>query len=152
MIFFENTVFPDGCKGILDVTKPPYCLDNTGVEDCSEKLCNLLDSLLQSFVDDMRLQYEILMDAPEGTRIGETASRRENGRILILDPVIDRAILPTIYFPNGTYLLTDTVSYRLQNLKNYMYHYTSGGCESASYMRFLGQSREKTITTEKSNA
>ena len=84
---YENLIFPENCKGIIDVTKPPYNLDNTGKEDCSEKLCNLLDSLLQSFVDDMRRQYEILKDAPEGTHIGETASRREKGRILILDPV-----------------------------------------------------------------
>ncbi len=34
----ENYRFPKECTSIIDVTKPPYNVDNTGAEDCT-KLC-----------------------------------------------------------------------------------------------------------------
>ena len=33
-------------KNLIDVTKPPYCADNTGKRDCTAILCRVLDDLL----------------------------------------------------------------------------------------------------------
>ncbi len=43
----DNTgiVYPPECKAVIDVTKPSYNLENTGKEDCAEKLVALIDSL-----------------------------------------------------------------------------------------------------------
>ncbi len=149
---YENVIFPANCNGIIDVTKPPYNLDNTGKEDCTEKLCDILDAFMQEYIDGLKVEYDYLVGKPEGTRFGpNSASRVQNGRIWILDWVQDRTLFPALYFPNGVYLLSDTVSYRMDNLKSYMYHYQSGGFECSNYLRFIGQSKEGTIFKLKDN-
>ena len=144
LINYRDITFPEGCRGIIDVTKPPYSVDNTGREDCTEKLCAIIDGLLRPLVEDMRREYEYLKNAPEGTHIGNGNNRKENGRIWVLMPTEIRQ-LPTIYLPNGTYLVSDTVSYTLSELHNCMYHYTSGGFECNTSIRIMGQSREGTV-------
>jgi hypothetical protein len=52
---YENVVFPKNCRAVLDVTKPPLSLDNTGREDCSRKLTAWLDSMLQLQLDEMEV-------------------------------------------------------------------------------------------------
>lgn len=150
LINYSNVTFPEGCRGIIDVTKPPYNVDNTGKEDCTEKLCGIIDSLLRPIVDGMREEYEYLKNAPEGTHVGNGNNRKEKGRIWVLMPT-EMKQLPTIYLPNGTYLVSDTVSYTLSELHNYMHHYTSGGFECNTSIRIIGQSREGTVIKLKDN-
>ena len=38
--------YPIHTSAIIDVTKPPYCADNTGKTDCTETLVRILDELL----------------------------------------------------------------------------------------------------------
>ena len=45
----ESFVFPNDCKAIIDVTKPPYNIDNTGKTDCTEQLCALVDEILGDY-------------------------------------------------------------------------------------------------------
>jgi len=143
MRYYENVVFPPQSKAVLDVTKPPYCLDPTGNEDCTEKLKNLLDDLLRQVVTDMKQVYETLREAPDNTWIS-VENRKLNNRILAIHPCKINQI-PMIYFPNGTYLVSDTVSYTLKDLHNMMYHFSPGGFELNRCIRMIGQSQEGTI-------
>ncbi len=147
---YADITFPKGCRGVIDVTKPPYNVDNTGKEDCTEKLCGIIDSLLRPLVDGMKAEYEYLKNAPEGTHIGNGNNRKENGRIWVL-MTTELYLLPIIYLPNGTYLVSDTVSYTIRELHNLMYHYTSGGFECNTSIRIMGQSREGTVIKLKDN-
>lgn len=149
MNYYDDVRFPENCRSVIDVTKPPYSVDNTGKEDCTEKLCRILDDLLAGMIPEMHQVYERLKKSPDNTYISRE-NRRINGRIFAIFP-IEIDLVPSIYFPNGTYLVSDTVSYRLKNLHNMMYHYTSGGFELNRCIRFIGQNREKTVIKLKDN-
>ena len=142
MRYYENVVFPENCRGVLDVTKAPYFVDNTGKTDCTETLIQILNDILMENVIEVKKSYERLVNAPDGTREGENTKR--NGLVSVLSP---RHISqpPTLYFPNGTYLVSDTVTYTLTELHNMMYHQTVGGHELNCCIRFMGQNREKTV-------
>lgn len=148
MKYFDNVIYPENCKAILDVTKAPYFVDNTGKEDCTEKLVQILNDILSVHAKDMEDIYERLLHAEEGTYI-YVSNRVKNGKIFGVQPYINQT--PIIYFPNGTYLISDTITYTIQNLHNMMYHYESGGFELARCIRMMGQNREKTIIKLKDN-
>ncbi len=149
MSYYDNVIFPNNCKGIIDVTKAPYFVDNTGKEDCTQKLCKILDDILFCMIAEMKEVYETLKKSPDNTYISRE-NRKLKGRIFAIFPVdIDQ--VPSVYFPNGTYLVSDTVSYTLKALHNMMYHYTSGGFELNRCIRFIGQNKDKTIIKLKDN-
>lgn len=149
MKYFENVVFPPQAKAVLDVTKEPYCLDPTGKEDCTQKLRQLLDDLMSKIVADMKYVYDLLRDVPNNTYIN-VSNRKLDNIIMAVDPLINTQI-PMIYFPNGTYLVSDTVSYTLRNLRNSMYHFSPGGFEMNRCIRFIGQSQHGTVIKLKDN-
>lgn len=60
MSYYDNVIFPKNCKGIIDVTKAPYFVDNTGKEDCTQKLCKILDDILFCMIAEMEEVYETL--------------------------------------------------------------------------------------------
>ena len=57
MSYYDNVIFPKNCKGIIDVTKAPYFVDNTGKEDCTQKLCKILDDILFCMIAEMEEVY-----------------------------------------------------------------------------------------------
>lgn len=143
MKYYNNVVFPSNAKSIIDVTKPPYSLDPTGKEDCTEKLKELLNDLMRPIAEDMQKVYDMLKDAPDGTYVSNE-NKKMNGKIYGIMPNALNQV-PIIYFPDGTYLVSDTITYTLRNLHNTVYHFTPGGMELNRCIRFMGQSREKTI-------
>ena len=143
MRYYENVIYPEGCRAIIDVTKAPYFADNTGKTDCTAILQKILDDLLTPYVEEMDEIYNILKDAPDGTRL-KGSNRKENGNVYALMNYYMNQT-PTIYFPNGTYLVSSTITYSLERLHNGMYFQTSGGHEINSCIRFMGQNREKTV-------
>ncbi len=142
MLYYQNVVYPENCRGIVDVTKAPLFLDNTGKEDCTDKLCGFLDDMLSTIVKQVNDLYTYLKDAPDGSRVGK--NRRDGVDIYVID-LPDIPQFPTLYFPNGTYLVSDTVTYRLATLHNTMNMQTSGGHEMNQCIRFMGQNKEKTV-------
>ena len=139
----KKQIFPEKCRGILDVTKPPYSLDNTGREDCTEKLRQLLNDLLQRQIDGVRKMYQKL-EAHDGDVVFGFENRKINGQIMVIFPEATEPA-PTIYFPNGTYLVSDTVSYTLPNLQNHFIGQRPIGFELNRHIRIMGESREGTI-------
>lgn len=149
MRYFDNVVFPEQSRAVIDVTKAPYFLDPTGQEDCTEKLQTLLNDLMSSMIKDMKEVYEALQNVPNGTYLS-VENRRINDKIFAIMPCSLNQV-PMLYFPNGTYLVSDTISYTTPELHNMMYHYTSGGFELNRCIRMIGQNREQTIIKLKDN-
>ena len=143
MIYYENIVYPENCRGYIDVTKAPWSLDNTGKEDCTQKLVALLDSILEHNIPEMQAVYDELAAMPHDGKI-KSNNFKKNGLISAFNTHYI-AQQPTIYFPNGTYLVSDTISYTLRKLQNKMFHQTVHGHEMNRCIRFMGQNREKTV-------
>lgn len=143
MRYFENVIFPENSRAVIDVTKAPYFLDHTGREDCTKKLQSILNDLMADVIKDMKTVYDALQNAPNGTYLS-LENRKLNDKIFGIMPCSLNQI-PMIYFPNGTYLVSDTVSYTTPELHNMMYHYTSGGFELNRCIRMIGQNKEQTI-------
>ena len=143
MIHYENIVYPENCRGVIDVTKAPWSLDNTGKEDCTQKLVQLLDSILEHNIPEMQAVYDELAAMP-GDGVTKSNNYKKNGLINAFNTHYI-AQQPTIYFPNGTYLVSDTISYTLRKLQNKMFHQTVHGHEMNRCIRFMGQNREKTV-------
>ena len=146
---YENIQFPQGCKAFIDVTQPPYCLDNTGKEDCTETLVKLLDDILYHNIPEMQEVYDFLLSSPVDC-VTRSNNNKRNGFISAFNTFFI-AQQPTLYFPNGTYLISDTISYTLRKLQNKMFHQTVHGHEMNRCIRFMGQNREKTIIKLKDN-
>ena len=111
--------FPKLTEAVIDVTKPPYLADNTGKTDCTEILRKVFDDILSREVDgilaaEKRITGERL-DLDEYS-IGFENRRWKDGYMVIYPEFVPDARI--IYFPAGTYLLSDTVSYTLTDLQN----------------------------------
>ena len=106
---------------IIDVTQPPYCADNTGKIDCTNILRQILDDVLirhieatEAFKDKM---YELSDGLKKDTYVGFECGRVEKGVLNITMPEYE-PFTKIIYFPNGIYKVSDTITYTLKNLKN----------------------------------
>ena len=150
MLNSKNTIFPPNSNAFIDVTKAPYFLDNTGKEDCTQKLIKVLDDVLSEHIRDMKATYDKLCGLPCGARISNENRVNEQGLVRAIFP--NRINLsPVIYFPNGTYLISDTITYSSNELHNTLYYYTSGGMEMNRCIRFVGQSKEGVVIKLKDN-
>lgn len=134
-------------NAIIDVTKPPYNVDNTGKTDCTKIICQILDDILINQVNALKNTYDRLMELSnnktEDAYIGIESGRVEDGNVQIVFPEYEPES-KIIYFPKGTYLISDTITYTLENLKQFWYwdlHYY----ENNRNIHFLGENKENTI-------
>lgn len=112
--------YPISSNAILDVTKPPYCADNSGKSDCTKVLRQVFDDLLQREVDGVKQTYDKLIKLSDNLQkniYDGFENRVVNGKVNILYP---EYVPPSkiIYFPKGTYLVSDTITYTIENLQN----------------------------------
>ncbi len=127
---------------VIDVTKPPYSCDPTGVQDCTEALCRALDDILIREVQGVDAMREKLMTTPgDNFRIG-FENRKMNGVPTVIFPE-DPPPARILYFPEGVYRITDTVTYSLENLKNTINDKYSS--ELNRFIRFKGAGQDKTV-------
>ena len=136
----NNVVYPPEAAAILDVTKAPYFADNTGKTDCTQILVSILDEIARHSIEGMKRTVDRLQSDPRPTFRLENSfeNRKANGVIFGIFP--DR-FPPSriIYFPKGTYLISDTICYSMDNLQNFM------GSEINWCIRFQGESRTESI-------
>jgi len=132
---------------IIDVTQPPYCADNTGKIDCTNILRQILDDVLirhieatEAFKDKM---YELSDGLKKDTYVGFECGRVEKGVLNITMPEYE-PFTKIIYFPNGIYKVSDTITYTLKKLKNKYYIYGLN-YDLSRNIHFLGESKENTI-------
>lgn len=142
--------YPINCKSIIDVTKPPYNADNTGVCDCTEILKQVFDDVMRREIDGVEQTYKKLMKLSDNgkktvydgfeNRVYDSDSE-EVGVNVIYPEVVPSARI--IYFPSGTYLVSDTVTYSFENLKNI--YLSKPLSELVRGIHFMGESRDNTV-------
>ena len=127
--------YPVVCKNIIDVTKPPYNADNTGRTDCTKVLRQVLDDVLIREVEGVEESRKRLIEMGTNNVYRGFENRLHlGGKINVLYPEV---VPPSriIYFPAGVYLVSDTVSYTLENLRNIYYsEYMSELCRGIHIM------------------
>ncbi len=138
--------YPIETSTIIDVTKPPYCADNTGKSDCTAILRRVLDDILIREVKELQKTHDKVIELSDGGKenvyIGLETARFQRGKLSITYPE-NKPYSRIIYFPNGTYLVSDTVTYTLENLKQFWYSVPY--YENCRNIHFLGESCEGTV-------
>ncbi len=130
----------------VDVTKAPYFADNTGKVDCTDVLIAALDDILRREVEAVQeIRTRLLEDprtaAGENFRIG-FENRIENGVPTVIFPE-NPPITRILYFPKGTYLVSDTISYTLEDLHNLIND--RPGSDLNRFIRFQGEDMATTV-------
>ncbi|MBQ3553191.1 MAG: hypothetical protein IJA08_00690 [Clostridia bacterium] len=138
----KDYIFPSDCKAIIDVTKPPYNVDNTGKKDCTQQLCKLIDEVLGAYEKNFYDTKKKLESMKDENALISFEIRKVNGKSNVIFP----EILPPskiIYFPNGTYLVSDTLSYSKEEFRNFLgdVRHLEMNCQ----LRFMGQSRDGVV-------
>lgn len=137
---------PSIYKNLIDVTKPPYCADNTGKRDCTAILCKVLDDLLIREAEGIAQTAEKILSPEFPSPIpGFGYIGFENRKYIYQERQEMDIIFPEyvpasriIYFPAGTYLVSDTVCCTLDSIKN-LYH-AKPFSPLARGIHFLGES------------
>ncbi len=134
--------YPLNFSNIIDVTKAPYFADNTGKTDCTAVLRQVFDDLLDREIRGVKETEEKLHTLGENDVYIGFESRIENNLVRVIFPefVPDARI---IYFPKGTYLVSDTVTYTKDTVKNIFD--SKHGYEMTRGIHLMGASREDTI-------
>lgn len=133
--------YPFETDTIIDVTKFPYFADNSGIIDCTAVLCRVFDDVLKREIDGIEETKKKLLEYEGNVCIG-FENRIIDGKMNVIYPefVPPRRI---IYFPSGTYLVSDTVTYTLKNLKNIMN--TQPFFELTRGIHLMGENAENTV-------
>ncbi|MBO4733511.1 MAG: hypothetical protein J5662_03450 [Clostridia bacterium] len=140
--------YPGNLKNVIDVTKAPYYADNTGKTDCTQILRRVFDDLLLREIEGVKETERQLCSLGENDVYIGFESRIEKNLVRVIFPefVRDARI---IFFPEGTYLVSDTVTYTHKNLKNIFD--SKPGFELSRGIHILGESRECTVIKLKDN-
>lgn len=143
-----NYCFPTDCSAIIDVTKPPYNLDNTGKTDCTETLCKIINDVLSAYEKNFYETKEKLESLDDPDALITFEIRKVNGRSNVIFP---EELPPSkiIYFPNGVYTVSDTISYFKEEFRNILGGLR--GLEMNCQIRLIGESTDGTVIRLKDN-
>jgi len=136
----QRIAYPPGALTIIDVTKAPYFADNTGTKDCTAILVAILDDIARPSMEGMKKVMDLLEaeTADNYNLPGSFENRRQDGKVFGVFP-LEKPLPKIIYFPKGTYLVSDTVCYSFDNLRNGL------GAELNWCIRFQGECREECV-------
>ncbi len=133
--------YPVNCKNIIDVTKPPYHVDNTGKVDCTESLCQIFDDILIREVKGVEeIKKKLLRMGKVPAYIGFESRITDELNVIFPEYVPSSKI---IYFPAGIYWVSDTISYRLKNLQNIFL--SKPFSELCRGIHILGESKDSVV-------
>lgn len=143
-----NIKYSQDNRAIIDVTKPPYNADNTGNEDCTDALRRALDDVLFPNIAGIEKAKQRLLSIDDPNAKISFEIRKENNLLFVIFP---EELEPTkiLYFPNGTYLVSDTVTYTLENLCNI--YQGIPRYELNRQIHFQGESRDGVVIKLKDN-
>ncbi len=118
---------------LLDITGAPYGADPTGRTDSTAAIVAAIDDVLKRTLDDVAATLARIDALPgENALLGTSCeNRKQRGESICIFPET-LPFAPTIYFPAGEYLVSDTLTYTLENLQN------SKGSELSWQLRFRG--------------
>ena len=135
-------------NAVLNICEAPYSADPTGKEDCTEAILRALDDVTRATQLAWRHTLAELEALPaQGAHYLNLSAenRRENG-VLRATTHVRLPYLPVIYFPEGTYLVSNTLCYRHKDLVN------TYGSEMNQQIRIRGAGRNRSIIRLKDNA
>ncbi len=138
----NGLVFPDNCRAIIDVTKAPYYVDNTGKTDCTKQIIKILDDIIATDLDAFRKTVSKLKSNPNpDARINfEVLKIKGRMNVIFAEDLPESRI---IYFPDGTYLVSDTISYSYEDMCNILRGVRK--FELNRLIHFKGQNKDKVI-------
>ncbi|MBE6762172.1 MAG: hypothetical protein E7551_07785 [Ruminococcaceae bacterium] len=140
--------FPKECTTIIDVTKPPYNADPTGKIDCTASLRRAFNDIMQGYQDEFNKTKAKLEAMSDPNALITFEIRKVEGKMNVIFPE-DLPIAKIIYFPNGTYLVSDTISYFIEDFRNILFGLPN--LEMNCRIRILGESKENTVIKLKDN-
>ena len=131
--------YPAACQAIVDVTKPPYNVDNTGRVDCTAQLCQAVNDVLGAYETNFYETQKKLQAQTDPNALISFEIRKVDGRENVIFP---EELPPSriLYFPNGEYLVSDTISYRMEEFRNFLMSLRH--LEMNGQLRFMGESRD----------
>ena len=142
-----NYKFPE-CNAVIDVTKPPYNADNTGKTDCTKALCRVFDDICGEYKANLLKSKEKLEAMEDPNALITFEIRKVNGKHNVVFAE-DVPLKKIIYFPNGTYLVSDTISYSIEEFRNMLFDLPY--MEMNTLLRIKGESRDGVIIKLKDN-
>jgi hypothetical protein len=104
----------------LNICEAPYFADPTGQKDCTEAILRALDDMTDLTRTAMRqtmAEMEKLPSEGEHHHPYSYENRRSKGEIFCVT-CAHLPYVPVLYFPEGTYLVSDTLCYRHKDLLN----------------------------------
>ncbi len=127
---------------VVDVTKAPYFADPTGKTDSTAAICRAIDDVVVRDIEGVQQMRQKLLDDPrDNFRIG-FENRKMGGIPTVIFPE-DPPAARILYFPRGTYLISDTLTYSFENLKNLV---DDQPCSDLNrFIHFLGEDMETTV-------
>lgn len=144
----SNFIFPTKCETIVDVTKAPYFADNTGKTDCTKALRQAFNDIMNEYQNEFNKTKAKLETIDDEDAIVTFEIRKVKGKMNVVFP----ENLPNakiIYFPNGTYLVSDTISYFNEDFRNMLFGLPN--LEMNCRIRIMGESKENVIIKLKDN-
>ncbi|MEX0886613.1 MAG: glycosyl hydrolase family 28-related protein [Phycisphaeraceae bacterium] len=142
----RDRLHPFGDTAYIDVTDPPYGADPTGQRDSTDAIVRAIDAVAGITADAFAQTVREIEALPgDGHLPSGVENRKENGKVKGIFPSF-LPYLPAIYFPAGRYLVSDTVSYTLDDLKNSM------GSELNRQLRLYGDGADKSVIQLADNA
>jgi len=130
----ETITYPENCRAIVDVTQAPYHCDPTGAVDCTAALIRALDDIVRPWRQSFAEQETFYAENPfEYTGLFE--ARKSHGPIF--HPVSPEAKI--LYFPAGTYQVSDTIRYTLRDLQN------CNRFELPQLIQFRGEAEDRVV-------
>jgi hypothetical protein len=144
----ESVDLHQGTQAVLNICKAHYFADPTGKEDCTEAILRALDDVTRATQLAWRQTLAELEALPsQGTHyLNLNAENRKENGVLCATTHVRLPYLPVIYFPEGTYLVSNTLCYRHKDLVN------TYGSEMNQQIRIRGAGRNRTVIRLKDNA
>lgn len=136
------------CDAVIDVTNPPYNADNTGKTDCTAALCKVFNDICGEYKANLLKSREKLYKMEDPNALITFEIRKVNGKHNVVFAE-DVPVKKIIYFPNGTYLVSDTISYYIEEFRNILFDLPY--MEMNTQLRIKGESRDGVVIKLKDN-
>ncbi|MFW6286770.1 MAG: glycosyl hydrolase family 28-related protein [Candidatus Sumerlaeota bacterium] len=130
----QRITFPENAKAVVDVTKAPYNCDPTGKEDCTAALIQAIDDAVRPWRDKLKEEEAFYAENPFEYE-GLFEARKPRGLIFHVVPPPPKIL----YFPEGKYLVSDTLRYTFDDMQN------ANNFELPQLIQFRGESESGSV-------
>lgn len=145
----SEIIYPENLSLIIDVTKPPFSVVPDGKTDCTKGIKSAIDFVVKKYITAFNKTKSELEKEKDDDALLSFEVRKAGGLLNIPFPK-DLPKANIIYFPKGTYLVSDTLTYSYENFYNILF--SVRWLEIAGLLRFVGQEKKSTVIKLKDGA